>query len=115
MSEKESIPEKHPKSLDHPELPASTDIVAGPLKGEFLSQLESGLQQALSGARGIQENISPSQKVLVALSGGPDSTGLLAGLSIISAASGIKLQACHINHHLRGAESDLDQKFCQEI
>jgi len=49
--------------------------------------------------------------LLVAISGGPDSTALLLALHEI----GIPFSAAHINHHLRGAESDADQEFVREL
>src|SRR5205085_98383 len=49
--------------------------------------------------------------LLLAISGGPDSTALLLALHEI----GIPISAAHINHHLRGAESDADQEFVREL
>jgi tRNA(Ile)-lysidine synthase len=49
--------------------------------------------------------------LLVAVSGGPDSTALLLALHDI----GIPFSAAHINHHLRGADSEADQEFVREI
>ena len=53
--------------------------------------------------------------VIVGVSGGPDSTALLAALSLLSKEYGLKLFAVHINYHLRGAESNGDQKFCENL
>lgn len=49
--------------------------------------------------------------VIVALSGGADSMALLFVLSIIKDRYGISLMAAHVNHCLRGDESDRDEKF----
>lgn len=49
--------------------------------------------------------------LLVAISGGPDSTALLLALHEI----GVPLSAAHINHHLRGADSDADQEFVRQL
>jgi tRNA(Ile)-lysidine synthase len=46
---------------------------------------------------------------LVAVSGGPDSTALLAGLVELAPAHGLRLTAAHVAHGLRGAESDADR------
>src|SRR6187455_3080608 len=46
--------------------------------------------------------------VLVAASGGPDSTALLAALSALAPAHGLRASAGHVNHGLRGADSDGD-------
>lgn len=50
-------------------------------------------------------------QVLVALSGGADSTALL----LIMKELGYKLKALHCNFHLRGTESDRDQVFVEEL
>ena len=50
-------------------------------------------------------------EVLVALSGGADSTALLLGLREL----GYKVKAVHVNHNLRGEESDRDQSFCRDL
>jgi tRNA(Ile)-lysidine synthase len=49
--------------------------------------------------------------VLLGLSGGRDSVALLHLLIV----SGIKVTAAHLNHQLRGAESDLDEKFVKNL
>jgi tRNA(Ile)-lysidine synthase len=57
-------------------------------------------------------------KVLVAVSGGPDSIAMLLGLHEVAAASGLSLLVGHLNHRLRGPESDEDaafvEQFCRE-
>ena len=50
-------------------------------------------------------------RLLVAVSGGPDSTALLVALAEL----GAKIVAAHVNHHLRGAESDGDERFVREL
>lgn len=50
--------------------------------------------------------------LVVAVSGGPDSVALLATLSAIR---GSRLVVAHINHKLRGAESDADSAFVQGL
>jgi tRNA(Ile)-lysidine synthase len=49
--------------------------------------------------------------LLVAVSGGPDSTALLLALREI----GAPMFAAHINHHLRGADSDADEQFVRGL
>lgn len=49
--------------------------------------------------------------VLVAISGGPDSTALLLALR----ETGLVVAAGHVNHHLRGADSDADEAFAREL
>ncbi len=53
--------------------------------------------------------------VIVALSGGADSVCLLHNLNSIRKKYNIDLRACHVNHNLRGEESNKDMKFCMEL
>lgn len=53
--------------------------------------------------------------VLVAVSGGGDSVGLLCGLAALKPAGEGRLVAAHVNHNLRGADSDADQAFVQQL
>jgi tRNA(Ile)-lysidine synthase len=53
-------------------------------------------------------------RVLVALSGGTDSTALLLAMSDLR-EDGFAVDAAHINHHLRGADSDADEAFAREL
>lgn len=56
--------------------------------------------------------------ILVALSGGPDSVALLHALLHISADHpelGYGIAAAHLNHRLRGAESDRDECFVRSL
>lgn len=48
--------------------------------------------------------------LLVAVSGGVDSTALLHGLHVLSSRRGLKLSIGHVNHGLRGAESEADEQ-----
>jgi tRNA(Ile)-lysidine synthase len=51
----------------------------------------------------------------VAVSGGPDSTALLFLLNDVREALGVSLSACHLNHCLRGGESDRDEDFARKL
>jgi tRNA(Ile)-lysidine synthase len=53
--------------------------------------------------------------VLVAVSGGADSTALLLGLAHVAQEFGVELHAAHLNHRLRGPESDGDEAFVQAL
>jgi tRNA(Ile)-lysidine synthase len=53
--------------------------------------------------------------VLVALSGGADSVALLAALHELRGELGIGLAAAHLDHGLRGAESDADRAFVERL
>ena len=50
-------------------------------------------------------------KVIVALSGGPDSMCLVHILNKLQERYNIKLYAAHVNHCLRGAEADADEEY----
>jgi tRNA(Ile)-lysidine synthase TilS/MesJ len=56
------------------------------------------------------ELIPPGGDVVALVSGGPDSTCLWHLLSVL----GYRVDALHVNHGLRGAESDEDARFCRE-
>lgn len=53
--------------------------------------------------------------VLVAFSGGPDSCSLLLALHALQPAGRIRISACHVNHGLRGNESNQDEQFCRDL
>lgn len=63
--------------------------------------------------------IEREDKVCVAFSGGADSTCLLHLLNRLRETLGFSLSACHVNHQLRGAESDRDElqvrDFCRQL
>jgi len=59
--------------------------------------------------------ISAGDKVLVALSGGPDSVALLWILFELRNDFNIDLEALHLNHMIRADDSDKDEKFCRDL
>jgi len=65
----------------------------------------------------IKQNnmLSAGDHVTVGLSGGADSVALLCVLKELKDELEIKLSACHVNHNLRGEESDRDEAFCKEL
>jgi tRNA(Ile)-lysidine synthase len=64
--------------------------------------------EAFIRSRGL---IEPGGEVACLVSGGPDSTALLH----ILRALGYAVAAVHVDHHLRGAESDEDARFCRDV
>ena len=55
-------------------------------------------------------------RVVVALSGGPDSVALVHVLRELEPAGELAVAAvAHFNHHLRGAEADQDEAFCRQM
>lgn len=74
---------------------------------DFLDNIRSALAE--------YKMIEKGDAVVAALSGGADSVSLLHALTELSGELGITVSACHVNHHLRGAESDADMHFCEEF
>lgn len=58
---------------------------------------------------------SRTATVVSALSGGADSVCLTLALKELSSEYGFTLKAVHVNHLLRGAESDRDEQFCRDL
>ncbi|OQW99626.1 MAG: tRNA lysidine(34) synthetase TilS [Desulfobacteraceae bacterium IS3] len=53
--------------------------------------------------------------VLIAVSGGADSVALLHALTILAPGLSLKLGIAHLNHQLRGENSDKDELFVSEL
>ena len=71
----------------------------------FLDELRVGLQHCdVSG-----------QAVLVAVSGGADSVALLRGLIDVASDFCLDLSVAHLNHRLRGFDSDADSIWVQQL
>lgn len=62
-----------------------------------------------------QNLLRPGMRLAVAISGGADSVALTAALAERAPTLGIALQAVHVNHKLRGAESDDDEAFVRQL
>jgi len=60
--------------------------------------------------------LAPGGRVLVALSGGPDSVALLHVLFDLQASGDLIVAGvAHFNHRLRGAAADADERFCRDL
>lgn len=59
--------------------------------------------------------LASGDDVTVALSGGADSTALLAVLRALRQELGVTLRAAHFHHGLRGEEADRDEAFCRSL
>lgn len=55
------------------------------------------------------------QRLVVAISGGADSTALALLLHRTSAELGVFLVLAHVHHGVRGSEADADADFCQDL
>jgi tRNA(Ile)-lysidine synthase len=65
----------------------------------------------------IRENglIAPGNAVVVGLSGGPDSVALFHVLLRLRERLSFSLSAAHLNHKLRGRDSDQDERFVRAL
>ena len=63
--------------------------------------------------------LEEEDRVMVALSGGPDSVALMLALKELEESLSLQVSAAHMNHLLRGEESEEDERFvrrlCQEV
>lgn len=59
--------------------------------------------------------LNGADTVIAALSGGADSVSLLRALCELRERCRITVRACHLNHGLRGAQSDGDEEFCKRL
>ena len=72
---------------------------------DFLDELRDGLKRCDIG----------HSRLLVAVSGGADSVALLCGLVDLSSEFSLELFLAHLNHHLRGADSDADARWVSDL
>lgn len=59
--------------------------------------------------------LNQGDKVVVGVSGGPDSLCLLHLLNHLKHETGIELYAAHVNHGLRGESADQDERFVKDF
>jgi len=75
-------------------------------ESKFLDRLDAGLTLA---------SVSNGATLVVAFSGGPDSTALLAGLAHLAKQRDLTLIAAHVNHQIQLESSDRDQLAASHI
>ena len=79
----------------------------------------SSLVKKVARAAARTRLIERGDRILVAVSGGPDSVALLSVLAALRERWGLALAVAHFNYGLRGSESDEDQRFvaglCAEL
>lgn len=73
------------------------------------------MQNKLAGFLRQQDMLRPGDTVVCAISGGADSVAMTFAFYLLKDQLGIALEAAHFNHHLRGEESDRDQKFVEDF
>jgi tRNA(Ile)-lysidine synthase len=76
-----------------------------------MSRIVHIVKRAISSAL-ADGGIAHGERILIALSGGADSVAMLHALHRLG---GYPLTAAHLNHRLRGAESDRDEHFVREL
>ncbi|MCX6011496.1 MAG: tRNA lysidine(34) synthetase TilS [Chloroflexi bacterium] len=81
------------------------------MKGEN----QPSLEQRVLGFIHEHQLISGSEKLVVAVSGGADSVCLLHILVRLQKALKVKLHIAHLNHQLRGAESEADASYVADL
>ena len=77
------------------------------------STTAAGVLETVRAAIEKYDLISDGDKIIVALSGGADSVTLLSVLISLKEKYNLTLCAAHLNHGIRGAEADNDEKFCK--
>jgi tRNA(Ile)-lysidine synthase len=70
------------------------------------------MKYKLLSAAGMYNMINPGDSVLIALSGGADSVALCR---LLAGIDNIRISAAHLNHMLRGEESDRDERFVADF
>ncbi len=83
-------------------------------KSYLVGKIARALERAGLG-RGNPCAESAGESIVLALSGGSDSVALLYGLRELAPRFDYRLVAAHLNHRLRGAESDRDEAFVREL
>jgi tRNA(Ile)-lysidine synthase len=81
---------------------------------EDLSLVKDRFLEAVSRSITRRGLLRPTDSVLVAVSGGPDSTALFAALVEIGRGRW-RVGAAHVNHRLRGRDSERDQRFAERL
>ena len=84
------------------------------MKNSVFNQFEKSLYKALSNG----DHIRVGQQIIIAVSGGKDSMTLLYSMCRIADGLNLKINAVHINHHLRDNSNNdqiLVEKFCKQL
>jgi len=63
----------------------------------------------------VRAGVGRGASIVIGLSGGGDSVALTSALLALRKRMGLKLAAAHLNHRLRGEESDRDEEFVRAM
>lgn len=63
----------------------------------------------------LQRHVPTGSTIVVGVSGGPDSVCLLHAVAAVRRDLGITARIAHLNHRLRGEESDQDERFVIDL
>jgi tRNA(Ile)-lysidine synthase len=63
----------------------------------------------------LRAGVRPGSSILVGLSGGADSVALICALLELRGHLGLRIVAAHLNHRIRGDESDRDEQFVRAM
>jgi tRNA(Ile)-lysidine synthase len=80
---------------------------------QFMPPYEKSIRKILDYIREFNL-IKSGERIIVALSGGPDSIFLLHALVILKNILNIEIYALHVHHGARGELADSDAEFCRE-
>lgn len=80
-----------------------------------LDRATAALLRRISATARAKQLFEPGARILVAVSGGPDSVALLSLLTSLASSWNLTLWGVHINHGLRGAESEEDARFVSAL
>jgi tRNA(Ile)-lysidine synthase len=92
--------------------------VAGASGAQYADMMRRSSQKIVHDAVAAslrRAHLKPGALILIGLSGGPDSVALLHALIELRDRFRYSVVAAHLNHRLRGAESNRDEQFVREL